>query len=174
MYGNPRVGDAYWTLTPKQRADMANFRKEQFFYDRLYKDREKGFFSGEAWSAWWQHTEDWIEEGLAPLGRTRLSGGSVGVGSVLGGIIGLALGPAGVALGSALGAGIGGYLGAELVGPSTEEVEAIGMARVFGPRTRLVDTQMAATMRQRTLSAMHNSVYSLRGALGNEASLMHR
>lgn len=37
----------------------------------------------------------------------------------------------------------------------------------------LVDTRMAYTMRQAALNAMHNSAYSLRGAIGNEANLAH-
>jgi hypothetical protein len=37
-----------------------------------------------------------------------------------------------------------------------------------------VDTRMAYTMRRAALQAMHDSAYSLRGAIGNEARLMHR
>lgn len=37
----------------------------------------------------------------------------------------------------------------------------------------VVDTRMAYTMRQASLQAMHNSAYSLRGAIGNEATLLH-
>jgi hypothetical protein len=36
-----------------------------------------------------------------------------------------------------------------------------------------VDTRMAYTMRQAALQAMHDSAYSLRGAIGNEARLLH-
>lgn len=39
--------------------------------------------------------------------------------------------------------------------------------------SRVIDTRMAYTMRQASLHAMHNSAYSLRGALGNEANLLH-
>lgn len=37
----------------------------------------------------------------------------------------------------------------------------------------VVDTRMAYTMRQSALQAMHDSAYSLRGAIGNEARLLH-
>lgn len=37
----------------------------------------------------------------------------------------------------------------------------------------VVDTRMAYTMRRAALNAMHNSAYTLRGAIGNEANLMH-
>jgi hypothetical protein len=37
----------------------------------------------------------------------------------------------------------------------------------------VVDTRMAYTMRRAALNALHNSAYSLRGAIGNEANLMH-
>jgi len=37
----------------------------------------------------------------------------------------------------------------------------------------VVDTRMAYTMRQSSLQAMHNSAYSLRGAIGNEARILH-
>ncbi len=37
-----------------------------------------------------------------------------------------------------------------------------------------IDTGMAYTQRKRALQAMHNSQYSGRSALGNEAALMHR
>jgi hypothetical protein len=37
----------------------------------------------------------------------------------------------------------------------------------------VVDTRMAYTMRRAALDAMHNSAYSLRGAIGNEANLAH-
>lgn len=37
----------------------------------------------------------------------------------------------------------------------------------------MVDTRMAYTMRQSALQAMHNSAYSLRGAVGNEARMLH-
>lgn len=37
----------------------------------------------------------------------------------------------------------------------------------------VVDTQMAYTMRQAALAAMHNSAYSLRAVVGNEARFLH-
>jgi len=37
----------------------------------------------------------------------------------------------------------------------------------------MVDSRMAYTMRQSALQAMHDSAYSLRGAIGNEARLLH-
>lgn len=37
----------------------------------------------------------------------------------------------------------------------------------------VVDTRMAYTMRRAALDAMHNSAYTLRGAIGNEANLIH-
>ena len=37
----------------------------------------------------------------------------------------------------------------------------------------VVDTRMAYTMRRAALNAMHNSAYSLRGAIQNEANLAH-
>ena len=54
-------------------------------------------------------------------------------------------------------------------------LERIGAA---GPRSEfagpVADTRMSYTMRQSALNAMHNSAYSLRGAIQNEAHLMHR
>ena len=54
-------------------------------------------------------------------------------------------------------------------------IERLGGA---GPRPEfagpVVDTRMAYTMRQAALNAMHNSAYSLRAAIGNEAHLLHR
>jgi hypothetical protein len=46
-----------------------------------------------------------------------------------------------------------------------------GQPEFAGP---IVDTRMAYTMRQSALQAMHNSAYSLKGAIGNEARLLHR
>lgn len=37
----------------------------------------------------------------------------------------------------------------------------------------VIDTRQAYTMRQAALHAMHDSAYSLRGAIGNEARMMH-
>lgn len=39
--------------------------------------------------------------------------------------------------------------------------------------TPMIDTRQAYTMRQASLQAMHDSAYSLRGAIGNEARLLH-
>lgn len=173
MYGNNKTPNDYWSLTAKQRADLAEYRRERFFYDRLYKDRERGFFSGEAWSAWGRQTEDWLTKEVSNLNRLKL-GSPTGEGGLqraaVGAIVGTVLMPG---IGTVLGAAIGGALNVQWSGPTFEEVEAIGAAHRYGPRTRFVDTMAAKTMRQRTLSAMHNSVYALRGALGNEASLMH-
>lgn len=51
-------------------------------------------------------------------------------------------------------------------------LERIGMS---GPEyaTPVVDTRMSYTMRQSALGAMHNSAYSLRSAIGNEARFLH-
>ena len=61
-------------------------------------------------------------------------------------------------------------------GMKREQIEAIGQSFMspVNRYTRFVDSRMASTMRQASLAAMHNSVYSLRGALGNEASMYHR
>lgn len=39
--------------------------------------------------------------------------------------------------------------------------------------TPVVDTRMAYTMRQAALQTMHNSAYSIRSAIGNEARMLH-
>lgn len=55
-------------------------------------------------------------------------------------------------------------------GPSSNAIprKGAGLSGTF------MDTGMAYTQRQRALQAMHNSQYSGRSALGNEAALMHR
>ena len=58
----------------------------------------------------------------------------------------------------------------DMPAPSTDAIprQSAGMSGTFH------DTSMAYTQRQRALQAMHNSQFSGRSALGNEASLMHR
>lgn len=51
-------------------------------------------------------------------------------------------------------------------------LEKVGQS---GPEyaTPVVDTRLAYTMRQAALQAMHDSAYSLRGAIGRESTLLH-
>lgn len=58
----------------------------------------------------------------------------------------------------------------DMPAPSTDAVPRKG----GGLSGTFMDTGMAYTQRRRALQAMHNSQYSGRSALGNEASLMHR
>lgn len=86
------------------------------------------------------------------------------------------LGPIG---GAAWSAGWGAMLAPFEIGRAAVQglkiLERVGAA---GPRSEfagpVADTRMSYTMRQSALNAMHNSAYSLRGAIGNEAHLMHR
>lgn len=177
---------SYWDMPAKQRLEMEKSRRDDFYYNQLYKDRDKGLFSAKAWTAYGRQWNDWGTGIGKDWQRLRPSGrgiASIGGGAVAGALVGAAIGSyvpiIGTALGAVVGAAVGGYAGwtaggspFKFVGPSKEAIEAIGIAAT-APRTRMVNTRAAQTMRQATMAAMHNSVYALRGALGNEASLAH-
>lgn len=169
--------DPYWDLTAKQRGEIREQRRAGFFEERLYPDRQKGWWTGGGLNTkgigqWWQHTGHDLQKIGMDLGRTRLGQAfqNTGAGGIAAGI-GLGIAAAvlfPISIPIAIGMDLFGT-----TGPSVEEIENIGLSLMNRPRQRFVNTKAAQTMRQATLSAMHNSVYSLRGAMGNEASMMH-
>lgn len=186
-YGGGMISDPVWDMSDQQRYQIEKFRREIFFYDRLYRDRERGLFDQKAWTAWGRQQNDWFTGLKKDLGRIQwndpaksagLTVAGTATGWVVGSALGSFLGPAGTTVGGWLGGAIGGTLAAvnspwiKTVGLSKEESEAIGIS-LAAPRTRFVNSRASATMRQATLAAMHNSVYSLRGALQHESQLIH-
>lgn len=180
-----RLDDPYWNLTRSARERLSKERRNRFFFEHLYSERRLGDLDSAAWGAFFRNIGDDISIGLMDVGEffstrtvnpnSAIQGGLVG--GLVGGIVGgfMSAGVVGAAVGAGVGA-VGFLLGAGIkqdkFALTREDYEVIGLNRMI-PRRRIVDTYAAKTMRQATLSAMHNSVYSLRGAIGNEASLMH-
>lgn len=148
MYQQQSSYDAFWDLTSKRRNELQQKATELFFHERLYRDRDRGAFDGRAWKAYGKSWDDWFHAAGMDMSREwKMASNSI--------------------------SRFFGNGDQYDIMPDRDTMDAIG-ASILSPNTRFVNTRAAQTMRQATLSAMHNSVYSLRGALGNEASMMHR
>ena len=197
MYGQGLNTDPYWDLTAKQREGVRSKRRSGFINERAYRHRADGFFAKDAFTggspfalndrgfqeAWDQEIGHDVQYAYMNFKRTAayrnlgsvsgaVGGAAVGLGAI-GALIGAPITLGVVGLGLAVGTMFGMDM-FKATGPSIEEIENVGFSLMGRPRNRFVNTRAAQTMRQASLSAMHNSVYSLRGALGNEASLLHR
>lgn len=176
-----RLGDDYWSMSLQDRVTASSKAREAAIYDMYYRDRSKGWFSQNAWNAFGRYVSDSVTRTADDV-STFITGqvnspkiASAAIGASILGAIGFF-----TPFGAAVGAAGGAILGYNLAGPgrqnplklTRDDYEAIGFGSLR-PTRKLVDTNAARTMRQATLSAMHNSVYSLRGAIGNEANLLH-
>lgn len=139
--------DAYWDLTANRRLDMQRRATDLFFRERLYKDREKGLWDSKGRGAYLKEWDDWFRAAGMDFNREMQMAGNW-ASELFGGK-------------------------ASFVMPDRDTMDRIGMA-IRAPNVKFVNSRAAMTMRQATLSAMHNSVWTLRGALGNEASMLHR
>lgn len=167
----------YWNATMEQRMAFRASNRQAMLFNQLYRSSyEKGNF----FDTWGANIQKDVFDPVQGAVRNlrRLQGPSIDslrTGTDLTstlwrtGVAALAFtGPLGIAAFTA--ATIFGA--SKYTGPTDEEYESIAIRGRLG-RPNFVNTAAAQTMRQATLSAMHNSVYSLRGALGNEASLLH-
>ena len=120
----------------------------------------------------------------ASWGSGAMWGATVGgfaLGAKIGGALGTVLGPAGTVAGALAGAAIGAGIGLAAVG--AYNTAAYGWQQLFGsavdPRALeftmpVVNTRLAATMRQSAMQSMMSSSQSYRSILGREASRLHR
>lgn len=100
--------------------------------------------------------------GMSAFGATTAAATVIGVGA------------AGLAAGAIAGAILAPLMIGEYAGRAVSDIARFGrMARRTEFSTNYVDTRAAFTMRQQAMRFMHDTAYSLRASLGNEAGLFH-